>query len=98
MCFFYVMYLISGRVLAPGMCALAASTCYTRIPPPRMRGKHGPWNTSLGSTLRMRGKQRFPIGLKGRPGITPACAGKRLAAQGHRPQARITPAHAGKTR
>ena len=31
MCFFYVMYLISGRVLAPGMCALAASTCYTRI-------------------------------------------------------------------
>nr|DAN34669.1 MAG TPA: hypothetical protein [Caudoviricetes sp.] len=24
----YVVYLISGRALAPGICALAASTCY----------------------------------------------------------------------
>nr|DAK30168.1 MAG TPA: Glycine rich protein family [Caudoviricetes sp.] len=29
MCVFYVVYLISGRAFAPGMCALAASTCYT---------------------------------------------------------------------
>lgn len=29
MCFFYVVYLISGRAFAPGMCALAASTCDT---------------------------------------------------------------------
>ena len=33
MCFFYVVYLISGRAFAPGMCALAASKCYTRITP-----------------------------------------------------------------
>ena len=29
MCFFYVVYLISGRALAPGMFALAASICDT---------------------------------------------------------------------
>lgn len=46
MCFFYVMYLISGRVLAPGMCALAASTCYTMITPACVGKSHNFFHAS----------------------------------------------------